>query len=231
MKFPIFPLLFASLLATCSLLSAEEKPAPPAPPKALFDGQSLAGFTNQEGKAPGAGWVVEDGAIHRKGKSGDLYVAGEHGDFTLEFEWKIAAAGNSGVKYRVQLYGKSLMGPEYQLLDDEKHPDGKVGAQRQTASLYDILPPEAAKKQAKPAGEWNTTKIVAQGTKFEHWLNGALVLEVDTTSETFKKAVAASKFKAVPDFAQNPVGKIFFQDHGDEVWLRNLKLKAAPAGK
>ena len=222
MKIRILPIWFASALAF-SLLSAQEKPAAA---KEVFDGKTLASFTNKDGKEPGAGWVVEEGGvIHRKSSSGDLYLAGEYGDFSLEFEWKISEAGNAGVKYRVQAYGKELLGPEYQLLDDDKHPDAKIGARRQTAALYDILPPDAGKKKLKPVGEWNSSKIVAKGTKFEHWLNGELVLEVDTTSDIYKKAAAASKFKSHPDFAQNPIGKIFLQDHGDEIWFRNLKVE------
>ncbi|RYD33254.1 MAG: DUF1080 domain-containing protein, partial [Verrucomicrobiaceae bacterium] len=113
----------------------------------------------------------------------------------------------------------------YQMLDDVNHPDGKIGAKRQTASLYDILPP-AADKKLSPPGEWNTSKIVVKGTHIEHWLNGAKVLEVDLASDTFKTARAASKFKDAAGFAENAKGRLMLQDHGDETWFRNIRLKA-----
>lgn len=196
-------------------------------PVALFNGKDLTGWTLADGKPVAAGWMVEpEGVLHRAGKGGDIYTAKEYGDFELSFDWKIAAAGNSGVKYRVTAYEKKgFLGPEYQLLDDTKHPDSKVGPQRQTASLYDIFPADAALKKLNPPGEWNTTKIVVQGTRFEHWLNGVKVLETDTSSEAFKTAVAKSKFKNTAGFALNAKGRIMLQDHGDEAWFRNLSIR------
>lgn len=210
-----------ALLAACSLTALAGDPAP------LFNGKDLTGWTTADGKAMTAGWVVEDGGVlHRASKGGDLYTAKEYGDFELSFDWKVAAGGNSGVKYRVVSYEKKgLLGPEYQLLDDAKHPDGKIGPQRQTAALYDILPPDAALKKLNAPGEWNTTKIVVKGTKFEHWLNGAKVLEVDTAGDAFKAAYAKSKFKTTPGFALNAKGRIMLQDHGDEAWFRNVSIR------
>lgn len=195
----------------------------------LYNGKDLSGWTNAAGKpaVTGKGWAVEaDGVLHRDGKGGDIFTEKEYGNFELTWDWKIAKAGNSGVKYRVLNYpGKGLLGCEYQMLDDVNHPDAKIGAKRHSASLYDILPPAADKKLNAP-GEWNTSKIVVKGTHFEHWLNGTKVLEVDLTSDTFKTARAASKFKDVPGFAENAKGRIMLQDHGDEAWFRNVKLKA-----
>ncbi len=189
--------------------------------------QSLDQWTTADGKPAPAGWVMEkDGSLHRTGRAGDLYSAKEYGDFEFSWEWKIAPGGNSGVKYRVTAYEKKgRLGPEYQLLDDNKHADAKVGAHRQSAALYDLLPPDAAAKKLNPPGEWNTSKIVVRGTKLEHWLNGAKVVEVDTASEAWKAAHAKSKFKNVTDFAQNPKGHLLLQDHGDEIWFRNLAIR------
>ncbi len=196
-------------------------------PVSLFNGKDLAGWTGADGKPVSAGWLVEEGGVlHRAARGGDLYTAREYGDFELSFEWKVAAAGNSGVKYRVISYaGKGFLGPEYQLLDDARHPDGKIGPQRQTASLYDLFAPDAESKKLKPAGEWNSTRIIARGTRLEHWLNGAKVLEVDTASEAFKAAYAKSKFKSTPDFALNAKGRIMLQDHGDEAWFRSITIR------
>jgi len=198
-----------------------------ADPVPLFNGKDLTGWTTIDGKPVATGWVVEnDGVLHRATKGGDLYTAKEYANFEFNFEWKIAPGGNSGVKYRITPYEKKgPIGPEYQLLDDTKHADAKVGPQRQTASLYDFVPPDAKLKKLNPPGEWNTSKIVVRGTKFEHWLNGAKLLEMDTTSDAWKAAHAKSKFKDVLTFAQNPKGRIMLQDHGDETWFRNLTIK------
>ncbi|HEX2750709.1 MAG TPA: DUF1080 domain-containing protein [Verrucomicrobiales bacterium] len=198
-----------------------------ADPVSLFDGKDLKGWTGADGKPLKSGWVVEEGGVlHRASKGGDLYSEKEYGDFEFSFEWKIAPGGNSGVKYRVMAYDKKgNLGPEYQLLDDSKHPDAKVGPQRQTASLYDFVAPDPKAKKLNPPGEWNTSKIVVRGTKFEHWLNGAKVVEMDTATDAWKAAHAKSKFKDVPEFAKNAKGRIMLQDHGDETWFRNLTIK------
>jgi len=198
-----------------------------ADPVSVFNGKDLTGWTAADGKPVTTGWVVEEGGVlHRASRGGDLYSAKEYADFEFSFDWKIAPGGNSGVKYRVVAYDKKgFLGPEYQLLDDAKHPDSKVGPQRQSASLYDFVPPDAALKKLNPPGQWNSTKIVARGTKLEHWLNGAKVVEMDLASDAWKAAHAKSKFKDVPNFARNPKGRIMIQDHGDETWFRNLTIR------
>ena len=196
-------------------------------PVPLCNGKDLTGWTDAAGKAPGAGWKVEEGGvIHRTGQSGDLFTAKEYGDFELSFAWKVAPGGNSGVKYRVQKYeGKGLLGPEYQVLDDDKHPDAKVGPQRRTAALYDLLAADAAAKKVNPVGEWNVSKIVVKGGSFEHWLNGAKVVAVTVGSQEWQAIHAKSKFKNVRDFATNAKGRIMLQDHGDEVWFKDLTIR------
>lgn len=211
--------LFCSVVLTLSATAQDAKP--------LFNGKDLTGWTTGDGKpVSGPGWVVEEGGIlHRAAKGGDIFTAEEYTDYELTWEWKISPGGNSGLKYRVLKYpDKGFLGCEYQMLDDSKHPDSKVGPQRQTASLYDILPP-AADKPLKPVGEWNASKVVVKGNTLEHWLNGTKVLTVDLTSETFKAARAKSKFKAVSGFAENAKGRIMLQDHNDEAWFRNLTIK------
>lgn len=213
------PLIFSASL----IFSAAAQDAAP-----IYNGKDLSGWTNAAGKPAkaGSGWTVEaDGVLHREGKGGDLFSEKEYANFELTWDWKIAKGGNSGVKYRVLNYpGKGMLGFEYQMLDDANHPDGKIGPHRQTASLYDLLPPAGDRKMKAP-GEWNTSKVIVNGTKIEHWLNGAKVLEVDLTSGDFKKARAASKFKGVEGFGDNPQGRIMLQDHGDETWFRNVTVK------
>jgi len=192
----------------------------------LFNGKDLSGWTTAAGTPVTTGWIVEEGGVlHRAASGGDIFTNMEYGDFELTWDWKISPGGNSGLKYRVVKYQKKgILGCEYQILDDAVHPDGKIGPHRQTAALYDILPP-AANKSLKPVGEWNTAKVVVKGKTFEHWLNGTKVLSADITSPVFKAALAKSKFKDVPGFAEGATGRIMLQDHQDEAWFRNIKIK------
>ena len=193
----------------------------------LFDGKSLVGWETDEGKPVEYGWRVEDGTIFRSARNGPIYAVGEYGDFELSFEWRIAQGGNSGVKYRVAYYPKgvwgnpSWLGCEYQLYDDE----GRSTDPKQTAgAIYALYAPNDRKK-LKPVGEFNSSKIVCVGTKIEHWLNGALVVEADTKSDDWKSRVAASKFGNAHCFFENPRGRIQLQDHGHDVWFRNIVLR------
>jgi hypothetical protein len=189
-------------------------------------GLDLADFEAQDGKAVGEGWKVEaDGVIHLQGEGGNLISKAEFSSFEFEWEWKVAPGGNNGVKYWVaKLGGKDWLGIEYQMIDDAQHPDAKVGPQRSTAAFYDIQAP-AADKPVKPAGEWNQSKIIVRGTKLEHWLNGKLVNEADTSTEAWKEGIAKSKFKTKAGFAPG-AGRLMLTDHHDETWLRNLRVRA-----
>ncbi len=208
------------LLCTFASLALSVRAAEPI---SLFDGKTLEGWTDKKGGAPSAGWVVEDGAIFRKAGGGDIYTKDEFGDFELNIEWKVAPKANSGIKYRLHRYANgSVLGPEYQVLDDKGHPNGK-DAKTSAGSAYDLLAP-AKDKEVKPVGEWNTTKIVARGTRIEHWLNGKMILAFDTAGPEYLKAVSKSKFKDLDKFAQNPKGRIMLQDHGDQVWFRSITL-------
>jgi len=204
---------------------------------------------------PEGHWTVEDGAIKkvatskvapgpngRRPSGGDLMTTSTFGDFELGWEWKISAGGNSGLKYNVseELSGgqpsnvlrpstgsagvsHSAIGFEYQMLDDDRHSDGRLATHR-SGALYDLLTPNE-RKQLKPVGEWNHSRIVFVGKHGEHWLNGAKVVEYELGSRTMDSVLAASKFRTMPWFAQRRVGHIVLQDHGDEVWVRNVKVR------
>lgn len=199
--------------------------------KLVFDGVSTKGWRGLGSKEfPAQGWDVVDGCLHHKpkGGGGDITLSDAYESFELSVEWKIAPNGNSGIKYRVaESPGqKSAFGPEYQALD-AGHADAKK-SKNSVASLYDVLAP-SEKTKAQPAGEFNQTRIVVQGEHAEHWLNGEKVLEFEFGSDAWKAAVAQSKFKNNPKFAAAKRGQICFQDHGDEVWFRNIRIRELPA--
>lgn len=191
----------------------------------LFDGQTLSGWTGQDGAVPGHGWVIENGILHLNGTpGGNLLSEKEYTNFELEWEWKVEEGGNNGVKYWVTKIGKKeWLGIEYQMIDDKKHPDGQRGGSHTTASIYDIKEP-AADKPLNPPGEWNTSRVVVKDGKIEHWLNGKLVCEADTTSDDWKALISASKFKSKEGFAPGK-GRIMLTDHHDKVWYRSIKIK------
>lgn len=196
----------------------------------LFDGATTAGWRGFKREGfPAQGWEVDDGALRVKagGGGGDLVTAAEYGDFDLRFEWKVAVGANSGVMYRA---GETLdypwqTAPEYQILDDANHPDGK-DARTSAASLYALYAGEG--RALAPVGEWNTGRIVVHGDRIEHWLNGARVLACELGSGDWKAMVAASKFSSMPQFATLERGRICLQDHGDDVWFRSLRIRALP---
>lgn len=187
---------------------------------------SLNDFRGYKSKEIGPGWSMKDGILHFDGnKCGDLVTKQEFGDFILEFDWKISEAGNSGVMYRVSLGDKQpyKSGPEYQVLDDDKHKDGKLESHR-AGALYALYVPN--NKTLKPVGEWNSSKIVLKGNSVQHWLNGKMVVEAEIGSTDWNEKVNASKFKTWEKFGKNSKGHLCFQDHGDPVWYRNITIKS-----
>ncbi|MEM7306661.1 MAG: family 16 glycoside hydrolase [Planctomycetota bacterium] len=201
--------------------------------KLLFDGESTAGWTRHGGGGfPDRGWVVENGALRHLsgGGGGDITTIERYSDFELEFEWKVAGGANSGVKYRVAPVEepKAMLGPEYQVLDDA--PKGNTG-KHSAASLYDVYKP--GDKSLAPVGMWNRARIVADGSRIEHWLNGRRVLRAQVGSNNWNEHVAASKFSNVAGFATSRPGHIGLQDHGGEAWYRSVKLRdlSQPIGR
>jgi len=191
--------------------------------KLLFDGKTTDGWKGYKKDKPGAGWQVVDGVLTLTKGGGDICTVEEFGDFELKADWKIAPKGNSGIMYRVaETRGAPYeTGPEYQVLDDAGHGDGK-NPLTSAGSIYAVYAP--AKKVVKPAGEWNQTRIVAKGTKIEHWLNGEKVCEAVIGSEDWNACVAKSKWAKVPTYGKETKGKIDLQDHGDKVEYKNIKV-------
>ena len=233
----------AALTASIALAGAVAAQAPnqlsPADTKAgwtlLFDGTTMAGWrAYQRPDAAGTRWVVADGLLcldpgdktDTRGAR-DIVTTSPYAQFELSWDWRVSPGGNSGVKYFVLEDRDAAIGHEYQLIDDSKHPDAKVGPHRQTAALYDVFP--AADRPSKPAGEWNTSRVVVRGNDVEHWLNGTKVLGYTLGSPALKEAIAKSKFKDVERFGTPQNGLILLQDHGDAVCYRNVKVRAMPA--
>ena len=195
--------------------------------KLLFDGQTLNGW-QPVGKAgaPVTGWVVRDGVLfHGKGAGGgDIVTAENFENFELTWEWKIGEVGNSGLKYNLP-DAKKGVGFEYQMIDDEKHPDGiRGGKLHQTAALYDLIEP-SAERRVKPVGEWNESRVLVQGNHVEQWINGVKSVAFEMGGEELKALVAKSKFKGVAGFGLKAKSPILLQDHGDEVSVRSIKLR------
>jgi len=214
----------------------------------LFDGQTLhgwrgLGFTG----IPTGHWVVADGSIKKvaSGKipvqadgqpleGGDLISEGKYRDFELSWEWKVAPGANSGVKYNVSETLSTTIAPthaakgfEYQMLDDDRHPDGQLPTHRASA-LYDLVAANE-RKRLRPVGEWNVSRIVLAGGHGEHWLNGEKVVEYDLATAHMDSALAASKYRSMSWFADRRPGHIALQDHGDEVYFRSVKIRSLGA--
>jgi len=193
----------------------------------LFDGKTSKGWmSNNESKTfPDSGWIIKDGTltIIADQRGGDIVTTEQFSNFELSLEFKLTPGANSGIKYFIQ--PTKSIGCEYQILDDELHPDAKQGVNgnRTLASLYDLIPAE--NRPLKPIGEWNQARIIVNGSHVEHWLNGTKVIEYDRFSPCFRQLILFSKFKNRPNFGQFKKGHILFQDHGDTVSYRSIKIR------
>ncbi len=212
----------------------------------LFDGKTFNGWRGLGyDSVPTAHWKIENGAIRKladgqvprlpdgqPAAGGDLMTRDTYRDFELSWEWKISRAGNSGVKYDVSeeismanAPNHAALGFEYQMLDDSLHEDNKVPSHR-TGALYDLIPPNANKGMAmKSVGNWNRSTIVFRGNHGEHWLNGQKVVDFDLGTPLMDSLMAKSKYRDIKGFAEKRAGHIVLQDHVDEVFFRNIKLR------
>lgn len=193
--------------------------------KLLFDGSSLAGWEQFREPAAPIGWTVDDGALAWASKgAGDIATRDSYSDFEMRYDWKISEGGNSGVMIRVTEQGEHPYdsGLEMQVLDDARHSDGNIPSHRAGAAYDLVVPPVGV---AKPAGQWNTARIVAQGPRIEFYLNGTLTAKLDQSSDEWRELLAKSKFATFPYFAKGAKGRIVLQDHDDPVWFRNLKIR------
>lgn len=191
----------------------------------LFDGTSTDQWQDYKGGPIGKGWTIEDGALTLSGKpGGDVTTKQTYSDFDFRFEWKISRRGNSGIIFlsRAGDPASYMSGPEFQILDDAKMKNAEK-SKTSTGALYALVAAEG--KQLNPAGEWNSGRIVKDGKNLQHWVNGKKVVETTIGDAAWDKMVANSKFKQWPQFGKTTKGHLILQDHGKQVWYRNIKIK------
>ncbi len=201
----------------------------------LFDGTSLNNWRDYNGEELTGPWFVENGTIQAKGDgsdaSGYIVTKKQYENFEMKWDWKIADEGNSGVLYHVVENPKFkvpyVTGPEYQLIDDIGFPEPLEDWQK-TAADYAMHTTDAAKTNIKPAGEWNTSKIVFDNGHVEHWLNGEKVVEFEAWTDDWYARKNSGKWANAPEYGLATKGVICLQDHGSAAWFRNVKIKELP---
>lgn len=202
----------------------------------LFDGESTDQWKGYNMDSfPNTGWEVEDGLLvfnppsdEDRNSALDIITKETFDDFEFKIDWMIERGGNSGIFYHILEQERAIYwsGPEFQILDNENHPDAEQGINhnRKAASLYDLIP--ADPQNTKSYGEWNSVKIVSDGSTIEHWQNGEKVVEYERWTEEWFNMLHESKFNCYPEFGAMRQGHIGLQDHGDEVKFRNIKIRA-----
>ena len=206
--------------------TASTTSAPDTMWRTLFDGTSMDAFRGYKTQTMPKGWSIKDSTLTKTGSVEDIVTKDQFGDFELTLDWKLSPGGNAGIFYRANENNDKvyMSGPEYQLLDDAKHPDGKSRLTSAGAD-YGLYPSPAG--VVKPANEWNSTRIVVKGNHVEHWLNGQKVVDYELASPDWEAKVKASKFLAWKDYGRGTTGHIGIQgDHDGSLSLRNIRIRS-----
>ncbi len=193
----------------------------------LFDGSDVEAWRSYKGDVVAPQWKVENGELRLTGKGGgDLMTREQFENFELEMEWKISEGGNSGVFFNVveadTLKRVYHSGPEIQIVDNDRHPDAKIPTHR-AGDNYDLQ--ACSEETVKPAGSWNTMRIIVDKGHVEHYLNGTKVVEYDLWTPKWEEQVQRSKFSKFPAYGKAKKGHIALQDHGDPVYFRNIRIR------
>ena len=231
-----------TLVSTFSLLSQERPNTLSESEKnegwmLLWDGKTTEGWRGAKlDHFPTKGWSIENGVlkVHKSsgGEStngGDIVTTRSYENFILKVDFKITEGANSGIKYFVDTnlnQGQgSAIGCEFQILDDVRHPDAKLGVKgnRTLGSLYDLIP--APEDKPYRNGDFNTAMVIVNENEVQHWLNGVKIIEYQRNNQMWQALVNYSKYKNWPNFGNADTGLLLLQDHGDEVWFRNIKIK------
>lgn len=205
--------------------------------KLLWDGKTTEGWRGAKlDHFPEKGWSIDNGVlkVHKSGggestNGGDIVTTRPYKNFMLKVDFRITEGANSGIKYFVDTNlnkGEgSAIGCEFQILDDRRHPDAKLGVEgnRTLGSLYDLIP--APKDKPFRSGFFNTAMVIVKGNHVEHWLNGVKIIEYERNNQMWEALVNFSKYKDWPNFGNAEEGLLLLQDHGDEVWFQNIKIK------
>ncbi|MCR4765906.1 MAG: DUF1080 domain-containing protein [Bacteroidaceae bacterium] len=208
--------------------------------KLLFDGKTTQGWRSAKAETfPEGGWEVANGILRvlpsngfESANGGDIVTTRNYRNFILKVDFKITPGANSGIKYFVNTELNkgpgSAIGCEFQILDDDLHPDAKLGVNgnRKLGALYDLIPVSDDKPFNKD--EFNTAVVIVQDNHVEHWLNGTKLLEYDRNNQMWNALVAYSKYKNWPNFGNAAEAPILLQDHGNEVFYKNVKIKELP---
>ena len=194
----------------------------------LFDGKSTDAWRGyRRDSFPTVGWTIEDGALKTivGGDRVDLITKEKFRNFEFECEWRVSPGGNSGIIYLVTEDEPDSWrtGPEMQILDDERHPDGK-NPKTSAGALYDLIAP-SADKALMPVGQYNKIRLIVKDGHVEHWLNGRKIVEYRLGSPELQRLIAQSKFKDMPHFAKAREGHIALQHHGEEVYFRKIRIR------
>src|SRR5258705_5428748 len=222
----------SGVLIVCAILAFNAAALMAKPKwKVLFAGKSTDAWRGfRRDYFPSKCWAIEKGSLRTiagcdEGDRIDLVTKDKYQNFEIELEWRVAPGSNSGIVYLVSEDEDQTWktGLEMQVLDDEKHADGK-NPKTSAGALFGLIAP--TNKSLRPVGQYNKARILIRNSRVEHWLNGRQILEYDLGSDTLNSLVAQSKFKDYPRFARNKEGYVALQYHGDEVWYRNIRIRA-----
>lgn len=222
--------MFKKIFSFCALMALSYSAFSQSGWVKLFDGKTTNGWHTYGKSHATKGWKAENGVLRfdpKEKDGGDIVTDKEYSNFHLKLEWKVSPKANSGIIFYVhedpKKYGATYStGPEMQILDNDGHADGKITKHR-AGDLYDLV--QSSSEPVKPVGEWNKVEIISNKGNLEFKMNGKSIVKTTLWDDNWKKLLDGSKFAKWSGFGTFKSGKIALQDHGDEVWFRNIQIK------